>query len=141
MKTLQLHEDDTRDLFDEGGVALALPSELDDARREKRWELSFAALRAEHAGFQFAGNTYASDTRSQQRITLNVLLAMRKAADFPMLWTTTDDKMVSFTAQEMQDLGVALAEHLDAVQAVARGLHAKLAVAATAQEVQAVVWP
>ena len=141
MRTLKVHDDGTTTLLDAAGCELACESALDAARREKRWELESHAIRAEGSGFQFAGNTYASDSAAQQRITLNVLLAMRKLADFPMDWELPDGNVVTLQAQDMLDLGVALAEHLDAVQTTVRDLHARIRQAASVQEVQAIVWP
>ena len=100
----------------------------------KKWE-SIKAQRTslEHSGFEFEGNIYDSDQVSQGRI-MNAALA-----GIDQVWTLADNTTSKLTASQMQQLYVAMSQHVAAIHE--RGCIARAAIEAaqTKEEVEAIV--
>lgn len=142
MKTLIAHDDGTSELLDEDGTPLPGESALDAAKREKRWDIRLASLHAEFAGFQYGGNTYASDDLAQRRLAAMILRSIEGSpAIFPITWPLASGGSVSLTKQDVRNLAAALGDHVIAIHTTMRTLLAQIAAATTLAQVQAVVWP
>lgn len=106
------------------------PSEL----KVKKWE-SIKAQRTslEYSGFEFEGNIYDSDQISQGRIMGAAL------AGIDQIWTLADNTTRELSASQMQQLYVALSQHITAIHERGRIARAAIEAAQTKEEVEAVV--
>jgi hypothetical protein len=111
---------------------------------EKTWErIKAARAAAESAGFLYNGVLFDSDPVSMQRITGAVSLAMLAQAagePFSQTWTVADNSTVELDAAGMLAVGVALGTHISAIFEKARDKRAAIALAATADELDAITW-
>lgn len=116
----------------------------DNAYPEKTWERIKAAREAaESAGFLYNGVLFDSDPVSVQRITGAVSLAMLAQAagqPFSQTWTVADNTTMELDGPGMLALGVALGAHISAIFEKARDKRAEIALATTADELDAIAW-
>lgn len=89
---------------------------------------------AEYGGFEFDGHKYDSDLNSQCRILSALILNQ------DVEWTTATEDVVSLTAAQLQELGKAMAEHVQKVHAAGRVARKAIYSATTPAEVDAVTF-
>lgn len=105
-----------------------------------KWEqIKRARVNAEFGGFTWDGSPFDSDAISQSRIQGALQLAAL-IPDFSIDWTLADNTVRALSGSELAAVGVALGLHVGTQHAKARVLRAQIEAAATADEVDAVVW-
>lgn len=93
----------------------------------------------EYGGLLWDGKTFDSDPTSQQRIMGAVQLAALNP-DLIVDWTLKDNSVIELSSSDLQNLGIALAEHVNQVHKHARELRSQIDSASTNAEVDAIVW-
>ena len=104
------------------------------------------ALRAEKetAGFPYLGHVFDSDQRSADRLQVAALAAHTALAmgqPFNVDWVAADNVAVPLDAAGVMGLLGAFASYGLALHETAQVLKAQINAAATAEEVEAIVWP
>ena len=95
----------------------------------------------EYAGFAWDGSTFDSDAISQSRIQGAVQLANIGPAAFSIDWTLADNTVRTLSGADMVAVGLALAQHINGLHVISRGLRAQIDAATSVAEVESVVWP
>lgn len=119
------------------------PSSLDELKTKKWIEIKAARDAEEQAGFVFKDKILDSDEKSSLRITAAVTAAQAavySGIQFSLDWTCKDNTVLSLTAQEVCEMGLALAQHSNDVHEKARVLRDKIESATITEEIVAVVW-
>lgn len=113
--------------------------DLNLAKSEKWAEIKYQRERAEFNTFVWNGYTFDCNEVSQRRIQGAVQLA---ALDFTvtMDWTLADNTVQTFNATELQQIGQALAAHVNACHVTGREKRAQIDAATTEAELDAIVW-
>lgn len=99
-----------------------------------RWEeIKLQRNKLEFGGFEFEGKKYDSDGTSQGRMLAAFVFGQ------PVIWTTSDDEVVSLSKEQVVQLGMAMSNHVQSVHE--RGRNARVAVYASKspEEVDAVM--
>lgn len=105
------------------------------ACQNTRWEqIKLQRNQLEFGGFTYKGKKYDSDSTSQGRMLAAFVFAQ------PVTWTTSDDEVVELSAAEINELGQALAAHVQKVHARGRLARAAILSSASPQEVDAVIF-
>lgn len=126
--------------FEEEGVArLVAVFDLDIAKSEKWWLIKADRDSEEFGTFVWNDHTFDCDEVSQRRIQGAVQLAALDDTTV-MDWTLADNSVQTFSATELEQIGQALAAHVNACHVKARGLRAQIDAATTEAELGAVVW-
>lgn len=108
----------------------------------QRWEsIKAERSRREYAGFTWDGSVFDSDPVSQSRIQGAVQLAGLDPVAFSIDWTLADNTVRTLSGADMVAVGVMLAQHVNGLHVIARGLRAQIESATTIAEVESVVWP
>lgn len=112
-----------------------------DTIKAAQWETIKAARSvAEYGGFAWDGSPFDSDPASQQRIIGASQLATLNPLAFEIDWTLADNTVRTLNATEMNAVGIALGQHVNAQYVHARVLRQQIADATTREQVEAVVW-
>ena len=105
-----------------------------------KWAKIKAARNAEEFGtFTWSTHTFQCDEISQRRIQGAVQLAQLDAAT-TLDWTLADNSVQTFNATELQQIGQALAAHVNACHVKSRTKRAEINAATTEAELGTVVW-
>ena len=113
-----------------------------DDRKMQQWSaIKRERTRREYAGFIWDESTFDSDPVSQSRIQGAVQMASLDPATFTIDWTLADNTVRTLSGSDMVAVGLALAQHVNGLHVVARGLRAQIEAAMTVAEVEAVTWP
>lgn len=120
------------------------PAAVLAALKQAKWaSIKDARHAAEFGLFAVGDLVFDGDENSQRRIQGAVQLAtLALAAQEPFVieWTLADNSTATLTAQQVLDVGRALAGKIQMVYAHARGLRQRIAQAATAEEIAAITW-
>lgn len=115
------------------------------AAKTRRWAFIKAARdQKEYGGFVWDGSTFDSDLQAQTRIQGGVQLANMAAASnqpFGIDWTLADNSVRTLSGADMVAVGLALAQHVQTLHEVGRGLREQIDAATTVEQVNAVQWP
>lgn len=116
------------------------------------WELDLTEARAiawnrikrdrsaeEFGTFVWSDHTFDCDEVSQRRIQGAVQLAALDTSTV-MDWTLTDNTVQTFNATELQQIGQALAAHVNACHVKARGLRDQINAAESEAELSVISW-
>lgn len=104
------------------------------ARTEKWNQIKLQRNQLEFGGFTWDDKPFDSDQVSQGRILAAIVFGM------PTTWTLSNDEVIELSAQDIADLGAAMAQHIQSAHA--RGRAARIAIneAQTPAEVDAVLF-
>lgn len=109
--------------------------------KDAKWEeIKKSRTDAEYAGFVWDGSTFDSDPLSQQKIIGASQLASLNPELFSIDWTLADNTVRTLNAQEMNAVGIALGQHVNAQYVKARGLRQQIEAATSRDAVNAVAW-
>lgn len=112
-----------------------------DEARAQRWRVIKAArTEREYGGFEYLGKWFDSDPESQRRIQGAIQMTQLNP-DIVIDWTLADNSVMSLDATQLAGLGVALAQHVDALHRKARVLREQIETAETEAELEAIQWP
>lgn len=117
------------------------PRGLDEIKRLQWSRVKAERDRHEYAGFTWDGSVFDSDPVSQSRIQGAVQLAGLDPVAFSIDWTLADNTVRTLSGADMVAVGVTLAQHVNGLHVIARGLRAQIESATTIAEVESVVWP
>lgn len=118
--------------------------DLTKAKSIKTTELKNTRDSREFGGFVWNGSVFDSDSQSQSRIQGAVqlaLLAQQAGQPFSITWTLQDNTTRILTGTDMIQVGVALAQHVQALHETARILRAQVDSAENDQQLAAINWP
>ena len=108
--------------------------------RDEKWqEIKLARDAEEFSTFEWNAHAFDCDEVSQRRIQGAVQLAALDDTTV-MDWTLADNSVQTFNATELQQIGQALAAHVNACHVKARGLRAQIDAATTKAELDAIIW-
>jgi len=108
--------------------------------RDEKWqEIKLARDAEEFSTFEWNTHTFDCDEVSQRRIQGAVQLAALDDTTV-MDWTLADNSVQTFNATELQQIGQALAAHVNACHVKARGLRAEIDAATTEAELGTISW-
>lgn len=127
-----------------GSTLIAEPEGLFTAKARKWSELKLERDRREYSGFVWDGSGFDSDTISQSRIQGAIqlaILAQQSNQPFSINWTLADNSTRVLNGAEMIQVGMALAQHVQALHETARILRAQVDAASTIEQLQSVAWP
>lgn len=109
-------------------------------KRDAKWEAIKAERdRVEFGTLTFQGNVYDIDEVSQRRLQGAIQIGSINSA-IQLEWTTADNSAVLLDATDLQNLGVALAQHVDAAHTQARQLRGQIEIATNDAELDAITW-
>jgi hypothetical protein len=117
------------------------PRDLDAVKADKWAEMKARRDQEEHGGFYWDGSLFDSDLASQSKIIGAVQLANLHQSSFSIDWTLADNTVRTLDAADMNAVGVAMAQHVNAQHVTARAVRQAIEAAATIEEVQAIAWP
>jgi hypothetical protein len=149
-------EGNPEDFYVEGGILVEKPAQLSTQHtfdyatkqwvydltrhRQEKWTQIKAARNAEEFGtFTWSTHTFQCDQVSQRRIQGAVQLAQLDSA-MTLDWTLADNSVQTFNATELQQIGQALAAHVDACHVKSRTKRGEIDAATTEAELGTVVW-
>jgi len=115
------------------------PDALATLKARKWEEIKAAREAAEFGGFVWAGSAFDSDDVSQRRLQGAVQLA-GLLPTFAVDWTLADNSTRTLSAADLQAVGVALGQHVQACHAQARSRRAQILAAGTAAQVALIGW-
>lgn len=119
------------------------PRTLEDYKTQ-RWEyLKTKRDETLDGGFTWNNLTFDSDPKSRGNIQGAVTLAQLSEQGnqpFSITWTLKDNTTTVLNIQEMKEVGVALANHLNTQYNKGRDLRAQLDQATTKEEIESIVW-
>lgn len=98
----------------------------------------------EFSGFVWDSSTFDSDPQSQSRIQGGVQLAqmaIQANQPFSITWTLKDNSARVLNPQDMINVGLALAAHVQAVHQIGRVIREQINAATTIEEVSLIAWP
>lgn len=125
--------------FDYANKQWVDPRTLSDLQAAKWAQIKRDRDEAEFGGFTWDGSPFDSDAISQSRIQGAVQLAAM-APGVTIDWTLANNSVRNLSAADLANVGAALGMHVAAQHAKARTLRSQIEVAATKEEVEAVVW-
>lgn len=108
------------------------PRTLDEIKAQKWSEIKAERDRLEYGGFEFEGNLYDSDEKSQARISAAASLGVA------VEWTLADNSTIWLEPADLQRLVVALATHITTIHTRGKIAREKIYNATTIAEVEAV---
>jgi hypothetical protein len=108
-------------------------------RNEKWAEIKTGRSAEEFGTFVWNDHTFDCDETSQRRIQGAVQLAALDP-DIVMDWTLADNTVQTFNATELQQIGQALASHVNDCHVKARGLRSQIDAAQTEAELSVISW-
>lgn len=126
-------------VWDETLVQWVDPRDLNTLKAAKWDEIKAARSAAEYGGFTWDGSPFDSDSASQQRIIGASQLATL-TPELEIDWTLADNTVRTLNAQEMNEVGMALGQHVNAQYVHARTLRQQISAAQTTQELESIVW-
>lgn len=112
---------------------------IEDARTEGWARIKLNRRQAENAGFSWDGSEFDSDQLSQVRIMGAVSFAM-KSPTFTSVWILKNNTTRTLDAMSMEQVGLALSQHVAIQFAKSISLRAQINLATTGAEVDAAVW-
>ena len=111
-----------------------------NGHKASKWDEIKSARSSEEAGsFVWNDHTFDCDEVSQRRIQGAVQLAQLDSST-TLTWTLADNTTQTFNATELQQIGQALAAHVDACHVKARGLRASIDAAQNEAELSVISW-
>ena len=119
------------------------PRTLSDLKDQKWSELKAARDSFEFGSFVSGDHEFDSDQISQQRIgqaAQGAMFAISVGAPFTQDWTLKDNSVVTFDAQQMIGVALAMGHHIGYAHTHSRQLRAAVEAATTAEEVEAINW-
>ncbi len=125
-KPSEVHE------FDYTAKKWSDPRSLDQVKEEKWNKIKLQRNQLEFGGFEFNGHTFDSDIASQSRIATAAALGLE------VEWTTKDNSTILLNSEQLKNLQVALAQHVNKLHELGRKARLKIAEATTKEEVEAV---
>ena len=128
-------------LWDSKNLSWVDPRTLDMLKDQHWLDIKEERSRREYAGFAWDGSTFDSDAISQSRIQGAVQLANIGPAAFSIDWTLADNTVRTLSGADMVAVGLALAQHINGLHVISRGLRAQIDAATSVAEVESVVWP
>jgi hypothetical protein len=109
-------------------------------KKDSKWEEIKSARSAEEfSEFNWNQNIFQCDEVSQRRIQGAVQLASLDA-NFTIDWTLANNTVITLSAQDVIDIGVTLAEHVNDCHLRSRILREDIEAATTEEELLAIVW-
>lgn len=115
--------------------------DLPRAKADKLKEINKTRDSKEFGGFSWNNFVFDSNIVSQTRLQSAIQLAnISTDPNFSIDWTLKDNTVQTFTKQDLNDIGIALASHITELHRVSRELKAQLAAAQTIAEVNAISW-
>ena len=112
---------------------------IDSAKTAKWNEIKHERSGEEFGSFEWSDNTFDCDELSQRRIQGAVQLAALDP-NIVMDWTLADNTVQTFNATELQQIGQALASHVNDCHVKARGLRSQIDAAQTEAELSVISW-
>ena len=112
---------------------------LESAKLAKWQDIKIERSVAEFGSFVWNEHTFDSDEASQRRIQGAVQLAQLDSS-ITLDWTLADNTVQTFNATELQQIGQALASHVDACHVKARGLRNQINAAESQAELSVISW-
>lgn len=119
--------------------AFSFDTTLDRLKSLKWGEVKNCRSAAEYGGFTWDDSTFDSDALSQQKI-IGASQMATLTPGFEIDWTLADNTVRTLNAAEMNAVGVALGQHVNAQYVKARALRQQIEDAATREEVAAIAW-
>lgn len=114
--------------------------EVLEAAKSAKWkEIKAERSSAEFGTFVWNGYTFDCDETSQRRIQGAVQLAQLDSS-ITLDWTLSDNTAQTFNATELQQIGQALASHVNACHVKARGLRSQINAAESQAELSVISW-
>jgi hypothetical protein len=113
---------------------------LAELKAAKWEEIKDARSVAEYGGFVWEDSVFDSDPSSQQKIIGASQMASLNPATFLIDWTLADNSVRTLNATEMNAVGVALGEHVNAQYVHARELRQQIEAATTKEQVALIHW-
>lgn len=113
--------------------------DLDQYKAGKWAEIKSARDAAEYGGFDWEGSRFDSDPLSQQRIAGAVQVAILNP-DFTIQWILQDNTARTLNAQEMKEVGLALANWVETQFQHGQQLRAQIDACTTKEQVEAIHW-
>ena len=113
--------------------------DISDEKSQKWQEIKLARDIEEYTSFVWSRFTFDANERSQQRITSAVQRAQLDTT-MTVTWTMSDNSTSTFNATEVQQIGQALAAHVNACHVKAREKRALIEAATTKAQLDAISW-
>jgi len=113
--------------------------DIEDAKTDAWTRIKGARSAAEFSTFEWNTHAFDCDEVSQRRIQGAVQLAALDDTTV-MDWTLADNSVQTFNATDLQQIGQALAAHVNACHVKARGLRAQIDAATSEAELDAITW-
>lgn len=113
--------------------------EIDQKKSDKWDEIKASRSDQEFGAFDWGGHSFDCDESSQRRIQGAVQLAALDSS-IVMDWTLADNTVQTFNGTELQQIGQALASHVNACHVKARGLRNQIDAAQTESELSVISW-
>lgn len=111
-----------------------------DVGKERKWrDMKQARSNEEFDAFECNSKTFECDAVSQARIQASVQAAIIDGA-FTTTWTASDNTTITVNADEMKELGKALADHVKACHDRGRIVRALIDAATTEAELEEINW-
>lgn len=103
--------------------------------KTERWnQIKLERNKVEFGGFLYKGNKYDSDQISQGRLIATYMF------NKPIDWTLADDSVITLTVDDIQEVALAMATHVQAVHDKARSARELILAAETIAEVDSVLF-
>lgn len=103
--------------------------------KDEKWkEIKRQRNSLEFGGFDYKGGRFDSEAISQTRILAAVIMGL------PITWTLANDEPMELTEEDLQGLGMALANHVTTTHARGRVARQLIENAKTIEEVEGVVF-
>lgn len=113
--------------------------DLEQCKGRKWQEIKAARNAQEFGALEWSGYTLQADPQSQARIRAAVQSAVMDNA-FSTTWTLSDNTAVPLNAEQLKDLGKALADHVKQAHDRGRILRQQITDATSETELEAIVW-
>lgn len=128
-----------------GATVVQTTDDLLEKARIKQWIIIKTVRdRVEFGGFVWDNSIFDSDSQSQSRIQGGVQLAQlaqQANQPFSITWTLQDNSTRVLNGQDMISVGMALAQHVQAVHQTGRSLREQINNATTVEQVESIQWP
>lgn len=118
------------------------PLPLEDAKTNKRAQITAACLAAIFSGFEYDGHMYDSDDQSRQNI-IGTATAVANGVALPQgfTWRTADNQDIPMDGPGVIALGAALLAHTQAQYSTSWALKAQIDAAQDNATVEQITWP
>lgn len=113
---------------------------LDGAKEQAKATITTARNTEEGNGFMAYGKLFDSDPLAIQRISVAVQAAQVVGEAFTIEWTCADNSVITLDYGQMVSLPFLMAQAANTLHIKARDLKAQITLAATLEEIAAVIW-